>query len=178
MICSSSQSYHSVWCVWNWLFHSHPLWFIEILEDSFDVFSSFIRSYWLYFLTETVLNHSLLIFKSLKKIRFLFHEVDPAIPGTIINKGEEIPATIDGVCGHSSSYITMYQIKYRGSSMCLPNIIPLLWMLTYQETSTYSIGGLDGEKTFNHFIIVELLQIFEIEMAKYLMMNIYGVCYS
>ena len=69
----------------------------------------------------------------------------------------------------------MYQIKYRGISMCLPNFIPLLWMLTNQATNTYPIESLDGIKIFNHFIIVELLEIFEIEMAKYLMPNLAGV---
>ena len=58
--------------------------------------------------------------------------------------------------------------------MCLTNIILIFWMLTYQAPGTYSIGSLDGGKTCNHVIIVELLQIFEIEMAKYLMPNIVG----
>ena len=59
--------------------------------------------------------------------------------------------------------------------MCLPNIIPLLEMLTYQATDTYSIGSSDGRKTFNHFIIVELLEIFEIEMPKSIMPYLVGV---
>ena len=59
--------------------------------------------------------------------------------------------------------------------MCLPNFIPILWMLTYQATKTYYIRSLDERKTFNHFIIVELLEIFEIEMPKYLMPKFYGV---
>ena len=111
-----------MWCVWNWVFHSNHLLFTETIEISFDVLSSFIRSYWPYILIENVLNHS---FKILKKLWFLFHEVDLAVPRTIINKGDKVPKTINGVCGHRSRYITMYQIKYRGSSMCLPNIIPL-----------------------------------------------------
>ena len=50
--------------------------------------------------------------------------------------------------------------------MFLPNFIPILWMLTYQATRTYSIGRLDDKKSFNHFIIVELLERFGIEMPK------------
>ena len=58
--------------------------------------------------------------------------------------------------------------------MFLPNVILIFWML-YQSPSTYSMESLDGGKTFNHVIIVELLQIFEIEMAKSLMPNLAGV---
>ena len=105
----------------------------------------------------------------------MFHKVGPAVPIIIINKGEEIPATINGVCGHRYNHITMYQIKYRGSSMWLPKFIHLLWMLTYQATRTYSIRSLDERKTFNHFIILELLEIFEIEMPKYPMPYLVGV---
>ena len=104
----------------------------------------------------------------------MFHEVDPSVPRTIINKREEIPTAINGVYGHRSNCITMYQIKYRGNSMFLPNFIPLLWILTYQATMTYSIRILDERQAFNHFITVELLEIFEIEMPKSLMPNLTG----
>ena len=43
------------------------------------------------------------------------------------------------VVGIGTKKITVYQIKCRGIPSFLPNFIPLLWMLTYQATMTYSI---------------------------------------
>ena len=118
------------WCVWNWLFHSNLLWFTIMVEISFNVLSSFIISYVIDIFPETILNHSFKSFKKFKNLWFLFHEIYPAEPWTIINKCKEIPRTINLCCRNWTSKITMYHIKCRGNSIFLPNFISLLWMFT------------------------------------------------
>ena len=109
------------------------------------------------------------IFESFEYLWFLLHKINPAKPWTIINKSKKIPGSIDWCCRNWSWDITMYQIKCRGSSSFLPNFLSLLRMLNYQQTKTYSIWCLDEWQALNHFIIVKLLEIFEIEMPKSLM---------
>ena len=65
----------------------------------------------------------------------------------------------------------MYQIKRRGISSRLPNFMPSLWFLTYQGTILDTLRGLDERKYLNHLFIVQLLEIFEIQMAKSIMPN-------
>ena len=50
----------------------------------------------------------------------MFPKVDPTIPTIIINKGEEIPATINGFCGHRSSYITCIKSSIEAALCAFP----------------------------------------------------------